>query len=616
MTRALLLLPVLAAALHADTAVQTDWSGGPGVWGPVIEFGIDFYYDTMTAYYCTPSGDLSLRMVDDVIGHEVDDDFGSAASVWSADIDGDGDMDIVGAAFGDHDVSWWENLDGTGTSWAEHPIDSSFSYAESVCSEDIDDDGDMDVVAASADNSGGTYWWENLDGSGMSWTERAIDEEFPYAVWVCCTDINGDGDIDVLGASIDADEIPWWENLDGSGTSWAKHVVTSDFPYAECVHSDDIDGDGDMDVIGCGGSGKVAWWENATGTGTLWALHLVGSYSSVLDCVYSDDIDGDGDTDLIVAADDMGILDDVCWWENLDGSGSQWTKHIVDGDFWGASSVCTEDIDSDGDRDIVGACFYQADRDITWWENLSGSGTSWRSHLVDPTLPGANSVYCADVNGDGHVDVVGAGRSWDLVRWWELVSYASSGHLVSSVLDVECGPDWDTIDWSVDVPAGTSAAFQVRSSSDPDSSSMGPWSDTLYTPCSLEGILTDWEQYVQYRALLETSDPDITPTLHDVTISWDPVGVSGDPEPASFDLLQFTPNPTANPPIASFILPAELSVRILVFDVSGRLMWSTDLEGLQAGCHVVPLGELSTGIYFCQLRTTCVTDVERFVVVE
>ena len=608
------LLAVLASLSIADSATQTDWSGGPGIWGQVFEFGVDFYYETMVAYYCTPSGDLSLRMVDDVIGHEVDEDFEVAASVWSSDIDDDGDMDIAGASYGDGDIVWWENLDGGGSVWVKHTIDELFSYAGSVCTADVDGDGDQDVIGGSAANDGYVAWWENLDGAGSTWLEHAVEPDYPYVTKVYPQDVDGDGDCDVLGGSADLDEISWWENLDGSGTTWTKHLVDVAFPGTpRGIHSEDIDGDSDVDVIG-GGGDNVYWWENLDGAGTSWLLHIVTDSSESVRSVYADDIDGDGDTDIVRADWASGILDDVSWWENEDGSGIFWVKHVVDGDFWGAKSVCTADLDKDGDVDIAGASYYESE--IAWWENLDGAGTSWRKHVQESAFGGAEDVYVEDINGDGHEDIIGAARGYGWVRWWELVSYASSGHLVSSVLDVECGPDWDTVDWSVDVPSGTSVAFQVRSSSDPDSSSMGPWSDTLYTPCSLEGILTDWEQYVQYRAILETSDPDNTPTLYDVTLSWDPVGISEDPAPSSFELLPFHPNPVANPPIARFELPCDSSVELQVFDMSGRLVWSIILESLPSGNHSVSMAALSTGIYFCRMRSGSYVLSARFVVVE
>ena len=99
-----------------------------------------------------------------------------------------------------------------GQSWTEHDIDAAFSNANSVYAVDVDGDGDMDVLGA-AFNANDITWWEN-DGS-ESFTEHTIDGSFNGAYSVCAADVDGDGDMDVLGAAYNADDITWWEN-DGS----------------------------------------------------------------------------------------------------------------------------------------------------------------------------------------------------------------------------------------------------------------------------------------------------------------------------------------------------------------------------------------------------------------
>ena len=73
----------------------------------------------------------------------ITDTFDGANSVVSADIDDDGDNDVLGAArFGD-DIVWWENLDGSGFSWTNHVIFSFFNGAQSVVAVDLNQNGNM-----------------------------------------------------------------------------------------------------------------------------------------------------------------------------------------------------------------------------------------------------------------------------------------------------------------------------------------------------------------------------------------------------------------------------------------------------------------------------------------
>jgi len=55
--------------------------------------------------------------------------------------------------------------------------------------------------------------------------------------------------------------------------------------------------------------------------------------------------------------------------------------------------------------------------DITWREN-DGS-QNFTEHTIDSSLSGARSVYAADVDGDGDIDVIGAAFLDDEITWWE-----------------------------------------------------------------------------------------------------------------------------------------------------------------------------------------------------
>jgi len=350
---------------YADSAFQTDWSGGDSILGPVSVWGNEFYQSSNIDWSDFPG---TLLLSQSFPEHTIDLDFDGACSVYSEDLDGDGDMDVLGTAYYDDDITWWENISGSGSSWVEHTLDGDFASAVSIYSEDIDGDGDMDVLGA-AYGADDITWWENVGGSGTSWTEHTVDGNFNGAWSTYSEDVDGDGDMDVLGAAFNDDDITWWENVDGSGTSWTEHNVDGGFSNAMSVYSEDMDGDGDMDVLGAAyGANDITWWENIDGSGTSWVEHIVdGGFNGAVS-VYSEDIDSDGDMDVIT------------WWENVDGSGTSWAEHTIDGDFDGAWSVYSVDVDGDGDMDVVGAARFACG--ISWWENLDGSGTSWIEHSV------------------------------------------------------------------------------------------------------------------------------------------------------------------------------------------------------------------------------------------
>ncbi len=354
-----------------------------------------------------------------IVEHTIDGDFGGAFTVYSADIDDDGDLDVLGAAADDDAITWWENDNGSGTSWTKRTIDSNFESATSIYAEDINNDGNIDILGAAFVGKE-VAWWENINGSGTSWTKRTIDSNFTGAYSVYSADINNDGNMDVLGAAWVDDDIVWWESgpsiIIGSPPTWIKHIVDGSFDGATSVYAEDVDDDGDMDILGTAYyANDITWWENNDGSGTSWTEHTVDGNFDGARSVYSADLNDDGDIDILGAA---GSDDAITWWENNLSSMPPWIKHTIDSNFDAAHSVYAGDIDNDGDLDVLGASV--DDDDISWWENDDGDGTSWTEHLVDGNFDGAISVYSADIDGDDNLDILGAAAYDDDITWWDL----------------------------------------------------------------------------------------------------------------------------------------------------------------------------------------------------
>ncbi|MCD4846873.1 MAG: T9SS type A sorting domain-containing protein [Candidatus Aegiribacteria sp.] len=598
-----LLIFVISTATFAGSAVQTEWSGGPGVWGSVTDWGNQFFQETDISWLHA-SGCIMLQ---GCVEHVITGYYPSLIFVHADDIDGDDDTDVLTAtSSGTNSISWWENLDESGTAWSQHVIDV---YFPSMCihSEDIDGDGDSDVLCAGTDL---ICWWENTNGLGTAWAEHTVDSDFQGANSVYSEDIDSDGDMDVLGAARYADDITWWENLNGVGTSWSKFTVDGSFDDAMSVHAEDINGDGDMDILGAAYlDGDIAWWENLDGSGTAWMEYTVDGSFPGATCVFSEDVDSDGDMDILGTT---MYADEITWWENIDGTGTSWNEHPIDATFDGAHAVHATDMNGDGAIDVLAVAFL--DNDITWWQNSDTSpGVYWTEHTVEGDFYYAFSVYPADIDGNSSLDILGGAH---FTTWWDLTSYRSEGSLESSVFDTEGDPDWDSIDWDSQTPSGTSVSFQVRASD--NQTVMGAWSDTLQVPGFLEGILADGDQYIQYRVILQTSDPDTTPVLNDITVIWDPTSIEETTEPVTqgIVLLPVAPNPVVGSPVIIFGLPEPVAVELSIFDLSGRMVSDIHEDEYSMGYHDVLIGELSPGIYFCRMVSGDFTATQRFVVID
>lgn len=339
------------------------------------------------------------------IRHIISTGYVAPSSMYPADIDGDGDVDVCSAALMHNEINWWEN-DGNG-SFTGHTIHGSYWHPTSVYATDLDADGDTDVLAA-GDGSfafgGEVTWWQN-DGNEQ-FTQQTIDANFPGAASVYATDVDGDGDKDVLAAGGETNQIAWWEN-DGD-EHFSKHIVDDNYEAASFVLAADLDGDDDVDVLGSSFvAGQIAWWEN--NGEEVFLKHTIDAAFAGVSRLHAADVDSDGDVDVLGTA---SIDDAITWWEN-DGDGTL-VRHDIDDAYNGATSVYAVDLDQDGDMDVLGAA--RDAGEITWWEN--DGHQAWTEHTVDRNFAGAVAVHASDVNGDGGLNVLGATFSGETIAWW------------------------------------------------------------------------------------------------------------------------------------------------------------------------------------------------------
>jgi hypothetical protein len=222
-----------------------------------------------------------------------------------ADVNGDGKMDLI-ANHETGGLAWFEIPKAVTTPWIKHPIAAArvpriHGGVSPKAVADIDGDGDADVVTAQA-------WYENL-GDGLGWREhRNIEfgeaQRYGVAVRTWTGDLDGDGDIDLVQAENDHPDgrIAWFEN-DGRGR-WTRHLIRAK-GQGQDWHSlavADFDGDGDVDVYS--GSGPLSAskkfasyiWEN-TGRGRGWIEHVLQTGKQCHEAEAAD-VDGDGDIDL------------------------------------------------------------------------------------------------------------------------------------------------------------------------------------------------------------------------------------------------------------------------------------------------------------------------------
>lgn len=106
-------------------------------------------------------------------------------AVYAIDMDGDRDGDIICAG---KELAWLENKGTTITNWVEHTISTDYDSSSSIIGADIDKDGDVDIVTLSHSNDK-ISWWKNKDGSGDNWEQLDVANSFDSVHSVFIEDI-------------------------------------------------------------------------------------------------------------------------------------------------------------------------------------------------------------------------------------------------------------------------------------------------------------------------------------------------------------------------------------------------------------------------------------------
>ncbi len=509
-------LCMFSTAVAAEvTATQSDWSGGPGVGGPVYEWGAGFNTANAVAWRAI-RGQLALATSPAPSPDRLTfpGEAEGAIKVYAADIDLDGDTDVLGSAFYGNELILFVNDGGSPPSWGRQVIDGDFVEALAVSVVDLDGDGLPDILGGSAAGAE-VVWWRNLGGSPAAWSRSTIDDGVSGVHDVAGADLDGDGDVDVIGVSFEDDEILWWSNEGGAATSWHKHLLASGFDYPTKVAIADVDNDGDLDVFGVAWHDQqIAWWRNEGGDPIGWTGMVIGDGFTGAHWLDAADVDDDGWVDVIGAAMD---LRQVAWWRN-DGAGqTSWQKTVVTSSLSGAVSAVAGDLDGDGDLDVA-AAGWSGSGHMAWFENLDGLGAVWELRSVDRGFNQSSSVHVADVDGNGSLDMLGS--SWELgaLGWWGVGDFAEHGSLTSSILDCGGPVEWVSCDRRAEEPGSAVMTIEARASCDPDQ--MGAWMP-IESGDGCHG-LTDGTRYLQYRVVLDSTSAAASPILEEISFTWEP----------------------------------------------------------------------------------------------
>jgi hypothetical protein len=355
---------------------------------------------------------------------DIDVNFEAARSVYAADLDNDGDNDVLGASFGLDEIAWWEN-DGNGLFSSKQSISNTFYGAQCVRAADINNDGHIDVLGA-AYHADEIAWWDNDGASPLNFSKCLIADGFNGAVQVEACDLDNDNDIDVIATGVNDQSPTWWEN--NSSGNFTEHAIQRSAGILD-FSIGDLDGDSYIDIVGTSPSDDaVFWFENDGGSPPNFIEHFLCTVYG-LDPYpnYVDDLDSDGDMDIV-----LSYGQKLAWMERRRDIISQDGRLIFDHHTicyqmqLAATSIYVTDLDGDQDKDILvtaASCYKDGgdnrvdELNIIWWKN--DGNENFTGYVIAQNYWGAGSGYAARINDDRFEDVLAVSNCLDRITWWK-----------------------------------------------------------------------------------------------------------------------------------------------------------------------------------------------------
>ncbi len=358
-------------------------------------------------------------------------------SVIFADFDKDGDLDIIlcGTRAGGYRTTYLYLNNGSGTFTKSQQSSDGTSPVFTGCfgssdAADIDKDGDLDVIIAGNSDSGYSVELYINDGSA-NFTKSQQSSGGTSAVFTGLfvgftrfADVDGDGDQDLLITGTTTQYSAGYQESmlyinNGSGI-FTKDEQSSDGStgsltglYYGSGEFADIDNDGDKDLVMAG------YIESTTPGFKIYRNDGKGRFSGIKPVSNSSqsyaDVDKDGDLDLLITGIDSSSVPTANLYLN-DGKGNFYNNGAgLTGVNFGSSAF--GDIDSDGDMDIVITGYKAASNFISCIYINDGSGKFTKSQQSsDGSSAVLTGVYYGssifgDVDNDGDPDLIISGKS-------------------------------------------------------------------------------------------------------------------------------------------------------------------------------------------------------------
>ncbi len=306
----------------------------------------------------------------------------SASAIASADIDGDGHVDIL---------SGGRLFAGRGDgSFADPSILPLSPHARDIVVEDVDRDGVLDIVYVQIWNTV-TLFRGKEDGGFHPYQSFEVGRG---VVAVAVSDFDGDGITDLATANAKDDDVSVLLGQGSGAFAPQQRYDVGNYPLS--LEAVDLNGDGHVDLVASDLHSSGVSILHGVGDGTFDAAvqYATGVYPH---SKLAHDLDGDGDLDLLVADFDEPTLSTL--YNQEDGT-------FVAGDPLPTGDApiafALGDLNKDGRQDLGVLCWGAR----TLAVHLGSSEGGFQFATYQGADPQPDSLAMADFDNDGHLDMV------------------------------------------------------------------------------------------------------------------------------------------------------------------------------------------------------------------